>query len=159
LTRILERNNYRASLIAFQRQRRTLQQAEDIAVQVVYSEMYQLRQFANQYRLQQRQLELAYLTIENALQSLEAPTSPGRAVQDGPPVLTPRLLNAQNSRPQAQNALLTLWINYLNARLQLYRDLELMPLDARGVWIDEIRDCDCGIEGKASSEPAAPPAP
>jgi hypothetical protein len=49
---------------------------------------------------------------------------------------------------------LALWINYLNARLQLYRDLELMPLDARGVWIDEIRDCDCGLTGEKPAAPA-----
>jgi hypothetical protein len=158
LTRIVERNNYRASLIAYQRQRRTLQQAEDITVQVVSSEMYQLRQLANQYRLQQRQLELAYLTIENSLESLEAPTAPGRSAADGPAALTGQLLMAQSSLPAAQNALLTLWINYLNARLQLYRDLELMPLDARGVWIDEVRDCDCGVEEKESGEKSSGPA-
>src|SRR5260370_30668634 len=73
------------------------------------------------------------------------PGVPGRAGADGPAALTTQLLNAQSSLPRAQNGLLTIWINYLNARLQLYRDLELMPLDQRGVWIDEIRDCDCGI--------------
>src|SRR5262249_40365572 len=39
LQRIEERNNYRASLIAYQRQRRTLQEAEDLAVQVVNNEL------------------------------------------------------------------------------------------------------------------------
>ena len=43
--------------------------------------------------------------------------------------------------------MLTIWINYLDVRLQLYRDLELMPLDARGVWIDQIRECDCKMNG------------
>jgi hypothetical protein len=147
LVRIEERNNYRASVIAYQRQRRALQEAEDLAVQAVYSEMYLLRQYAETYKVQKRQLELAYLTIDSSLESLEAPTStnPSKAGQDGPAALTQQLLTAQRSLPTAQNALLTIWINYLDARLQLYRDLELMPLDARGVWIDEIRDCDCGI--------------
>ncbi|MFL5342106.1 MAG: TolC family protein, partial [Gemmataceae bacterium] len=76
LTRIQERNNYRASLIAYQRQRRNLQEAEDLAVQNVQNEIYQLRLYADQYRLQQRQLELAYLTIDSALESLQAPTAP-----------------------------------------------------------------------------------
>jgi hypothetical protein len=164
LTRIQERNNYRASLIAYQRQRRTLQEAEDLAVQVVDNELFLLRQFADQYKLQQRQLELAYLTIDNAMESLQAPTPPPalpgqtRAAQDGPAGLTQQLLSAQRSLPTAQNGLLTIWINYLNARLQLYRDLELMPLDARGVWIDEIRDCDCGLNAEKASGPALPPA-
>ena len=152
LTRIQERNNYRASLIAYQRQRRSLQEAEDLAVQAVRNELHFLRLYADQYHLQQRQLELAYLTIDSALESLQAPTAPppppgatrtGGA--DGPAALTQQLLSAQRSLPAAQNSLLTIWINYLNTRMLLYRDLELMPLDARGVWIDEIRDCDCGI--------------
>jgi hypothetical protein len=34
--------------------------------------------------------------------------------------------------------LLATWINYRIARQQLYLDLELLPLDPRGVWIDEL---------------------
>jgi hypothetical protein len=158
LVRVEERNNYRASLIAYQRQRRALQEAEDLSVQAVYGELYALRQYAESYKVQKRQLELAYLTIDSSLESLEAPvsTNPTKAGQDGPAALTQQLLTAQRSLPAAQNALLTVWINYLNARLQLFRDLELMPLDARGVWIDEIRDCDCGI-GAAPAAAAATP--
>ena len=48
------------------------------------------------------------------------------------------MLNAQAGLNGAQNALFGLWINYLNTRIQLYRDLELMPLDFRGVWTDEL---------------------
>ena len=61
-----------------------------------------------------------------------------RTTADGPAALTQQLLTAQRSLPAAQNALLAIWINYMDNRLQLYRDLELMPLDARGVWIDKI---------------------
>jgi hypothetical protein len=162
LTRINERNNYRASLIAFQRQRRSLQEAEDLTVQAVNAELYLLRQYLESYKIQQRQLELAYLTIDSSLESLEAPTPPpappgvpaSRIGADGPAALTQQLLSAQRSLPTAQNGLLTIWINYLNARLQLYRDLELMPLDARGVWIDNITECDCGM-GLAPAAPSA----
>jgi hypothetical protein len=164
LVRIQERNNYRASIIAYQRQRRVLQQAEDLAVQAVDQELFLLRQYAEAYKLQQRQLELAYLTIDSSLESLQQPpappTLPGQksTPQDGPAALTQQLLAAQRSLPTAQNALLTIWINYLDQRLQLYRDLELMPLDARGVWIDEIRDCDCSM-GLGPSTPSPAPAP
>ncbi len=164
LARIQERNNYRASLIAYQKSRRALQEAEDLSVQAVNGQLYLLREYVEAYKIQKRQLELAYLTIDSSLESLEAPTAPPapaglpRAVQDGPAGLTQQLLAAQRSLPAAQNGLLTIWINYLDARLQLYRDLELMPLDARGVWIDEVRDCDCGIGLEPSADPIAPPA-
>ncbi|CAN5368161.1 hypothetical protein BH10PLA2_BH10PLA2_09940 [soil metagenome] len=161
ITRIQERNNYRAALISFQRQRRVMQQAEDFAVQVVNSELYLLRQFSENYRLQQRQLELAYLTIDSSLESLQAPVAPTVAGQarsggDGPAALTQQLLAAQRSLPTAQNGLLTVWTNYLDARLQLYRDLELMPLDARGVWIDQVTDCDCGVTTSNTPASVAP---
>jgi len=162
LVRIQERNNYRASLIAFTRQRRTLQEAEDLTVQAVYNEIFSLRLFAEQYKVQKRQLELAYLTIDSSLESLQAPTAPpplpgqARTGQDGPAALTQQLLNAQRTLPLAQNALLTIWISYLDFRLQLYRDLELMPLDARGVWIDQIKECECSLDSKSSSGAGEP---
>ncbi|OWK35086.1 TolC family protein [Fimbriiglobus ruber] len=158
LVRIQERNNYRGSQIAYQRQRRALQEAEDLAVRAVRSEIHLLRVYAESYRIQQRQLELAYLTIDSSLEALQAPSPPGTARGgDGPAALTQQLLSAQRSLPAAQNALLAIWINYLDARLQLYRDLELMPLDARGVWIDEIRACDCGLSSELL--PGGPPLP
>ncbi|HEX4590372.1 MAG TPA: hypothetical protein VH120_10615, partial [Gemmataceae bacterium] len=139
LVRQFEQNNYRASLIAFQRQRRATMEAEDLTVQTVRGEIRQLRVLAENYRIQQRQVELAYLTVENSLDTLRAP--PGAGAQQSTAAqaaaLTQQLLNAQSRVPTAQNALLTVWINYLNSRLQLYRDLELMPLDPRGVWIDD----------------------
>jgi hypothetical protein len=152
IVRIAERNNYRTTLIAYQRNRRALQEAEDLAVKAVRAEIHLLRVYAENYKIQQRQLELAYLTIDSSLESLLAPTRPttgagaaaAAAGQDGPAALTQQLLTAQRTLPTAQNALLTVWINYLDTRLQLYRDLELMPIDARGVWIDEVRPCDCG---------------
>src|SRR5207247_2507020 len=118
-------------------------EAEDFAVQAVRGELHTLRDLAENYKIQQRQLELAYLTLDNALSTIDAPprvAPPGAAAAagaaDGPAALTQQLLSAQASLPRAQNQLLTVWINYLNTRLQLYRDLELMPLDERGVWID-----------------------
>ena len=158
LVRVRERNNYRASLIAFQRQRRALQEAEDIAMKAVRSEIHLLRVYAESYRIQQRQLELAYLTIDSSLEALQAPAAPGPARGgDGPAALTSQLLSAQRTLPTAQNNLLTIWINYLNTRLQLYRDLEMMPLDARGVWIDEIRACDCSLQPELHPEQLSGP--
>jgi hypothetical protein len=158
LVRIQQQLNYRASLISYQRQRRVLQEAEDLAVQAVENEIFLLRQYANQYKLQQRQLELAYLTIDSALESLTAPTPPGAGLTggDGPAALTQQLLTAQRTLPTAQNGLLQIWINYLDERLKLYRDLELMPLDERGLWIDRIKECECPPEGGEQTSGAVP---
>jgi outer membrane protein TolC len=165
LVRMAERNNYRAALIAYQRQRRALMESEDLVVSAVRSEIRQLRVLAEDYRIQQRQVELAYATVESSLDTFRAP--PPAPAQVGQVIsttsaavnaasLTQQLLSAQRSLPQAQNQLLAVWISYLTTRLQLYRDLELMRLDSRGVWIDDTALCQCpetsGSDGTARPE-------
>jgi len=152
LVRLRERNDYRANLINYQRARRILQRAEDQVAFDTRGEIRQLRQQEETYRIQQRQVELAYLTVENSLDTLKAPPAPG-AVQDvaiRAATLTNQLIQAQASLYRAQIAMTTIWITYLNTRLQLYRDMELMPLDARGVWTDELTASDCGDSGPST---------
>jgi hypothetical protein len=154
LVRKAERNNYRASLIAFQRQRRSLMEAEDLVTQGVRGETRVLRVLAENYRIQQRLVELAYLTVESSLETFQAPPAVGVQASSGnAAALTQQLLNAQRSLPMAQNQLLTFWINYLNSRLTLYRDMELMPLDYRGVWIDDVATRECNRTCAGNNEP------
>ncbi len=149
LVRKAERNEYRASLINFQRARRIVQRAEDQVAFDVRGEIRLLRQQEETYRIQQRQVELAYMTVENALDTFQAPLAPVPLGQQPPDTatraaaLTTQLINAQTSLYNAQFAMTTIWITYLNTRLQLYRDMELMPLDYRGVWIDDVATCQC----------------
>jgi outer membrane protein TolC len=140
LVRTPERNNYRASLINYERARRILQRAEDAVAFDTRNEIRSLRQLEENYRIQQRQVELGYLTVENALDTFQAPPAPGQQADPATRAasLTNQLIQAQQSLYTAQFAMTTIWINYLNTRLQLYRDMELMPLDFRGVWIDEL---------------------
>lgn len=149
LVRKLERNNYRTALIAFQRQRRVLQAAEDDAVAQVRSELRQLRAIAENYKIQQRAIELAYLQVEDALNVFQTPPPPAAAGGGGAPsagnaaALTQQLLSAQSQLPTTKNRLYSVYLSYLIVRLQLYRDLDRMPLDARGVWMDELATRDC----------------
>lgn len=159
LVRKLEQLNYRASLIGYQRQRRALQEAEDLAVQAVRAELRQLRNSHFQYRIQQRQVELAYRTVESSLDTFRAPpgvnpAGTGTIANDAQAAaLTSQLLNAQTRVPLAQKAILTVWITYLNTRFQLYRDMELMPMDYRGVWQDDTVDCQCPGKSDAGGKP------
>jgi outer membrane protein TolC len=152
LVRIQERNSYRASLINFQRARRILQGAEDRLASDTRNELRSLRQIEENYRIQQRQVELGYLLVENSLDTF---TQPGvAATAANAAALTTQLINAQNSLYQAQFNMTTIWIGYLNTRLQLYRDMELMPLDYRGVWIDDIATRECpGGAASGSTDP------
>jgi hypothetical protein len=208
LVRLNERNSYRAALIGYQRQRRSLMEAEDLVIQIIRGDLRQLRILAENYKIQQRQVELAYLTVESSLESLVQPPQPTGGATASPigggatggatggttgttggaqagggataggggaggggfggagnaAALTNQLLQAQNSLVIAQNGILTVWINYQNTRFQLYRDLELMPLDSRGVWNDDNASCDlnapqpvgAGVPGAPSSEAPEP---
>lgn len=150
LVRRAERNDYRIALINYQRQRRELQAAEDFILNDVRADLRQLRVLAENYRIQQRAVEVAFDQVENALDVLQAPPTPdagggqpGRAAAQtqqqaaSAAALTQQLLNAQTSLVNAQNALYSVWVNYLIARMTFYRDIEQLPLDPRGVWIDE----------------------
>lgn len=145
-----ERNEYRAALISYQRSRRNLMAFEDNVLTDTRQDVRTLRQLAEAYALQQRAVELAYAQVDNARGTFVAPPDPAaRDTAGSVAALTQQLLEAQSSLLQAQNDLYTTWTNYLTARMELYLDVEILPLDARGVWIDE----------PAPPEPApAPPA-
>lgn len=139
IVRRAERNQYRAALIGYQRQRRLLMAFEDNILTETRQDLRQARQTAETYKLTQRSVELAFAQVDNARATLLAPPDPRASeTAGGPAALTEQLLNAQDGLVQAQNTLFTAWINYLTARMELYLDLDLLPIDPRGVWIDEL---------------------
>jgi hypothetical protein len=87
--------------------------------------------------------------VESSLDTFQQPAAPLVAGQPPPDTatraasLTNQLIMAQGNLYNAQFAMTTIWITYLNTRLQLYRDMELMPLDFRGVWTDDVATCEC----------------
>ncbi|MCS7168203.1 MAG: hypothetical protein RMI91_04715 [Gemmatales bacterium] len=139
LVRRLERNRYRAALIAFQRQRRALMAQEDALVLQIRQTVRRLRQLQQDYLLRQRALVLTYLQVNQAREVLAAPPEPGvqRDVATAAAALTQQLLGALRSLPATENALMDTWTSYLTTRMILFRDLEMMTIDERGVWSDE----------------------
>jgi hypothetical protein len=157
LVRRAERNNYRAALISYQRQRRLLQAFEDNIANDVRADIRELRVIAELYRTQQRLIELGYSQVDNAQAILLAPPAPGAQTDAGSAAaLTNQVLQAQQSLLQAQNTLYTIWVNYLTSRMTFYLDLELLQLDERGLWCDESVP---GNEspGRPGPEPARQP--
>jgi hypothetical protein len=139
LVRRAQRNNYRAALISYQRTRRTLMAFEDNIANDVRSDVRDCRTFAELYRIQQRAVELGYSQVDNAQLTQFAPLAAGVTLDAAAAAaLTQQVLNTQSTLVSAQNTLYTNWVNYLTARINLYLDLEQMPLDDRGVWTDEF---------------------
>ena len=141
IVRRVERNAYRAALIGYQRQRRILMAFEDNIITDGRQDLRQLRQLAETYKIQQRGIELAYAQVDNARNTFIAPPDPGPGgggnSQANVAALTEQLLNAQGALVQTQNQLFTTWITYQTARMNLALDLELLPLDTRGLWTDD----------------------
>jgi hypothetical protein len=152
LVRRAERNTYRASLIGYQRQKRTLMAFEDNIANDVRAGIRLLRTLAEQYKIQQRSVELNYSQVDNAQALLIEPPAPNAQQSAGnAAALTRQVLDAQSRLVQSQNALYATWVSYMTARMNLYLDLELMQLDDRGVWCDEQVP---GTDNAARSVPA-----
>lgn len=139
LVRFAERNNYRAILIAYQRARRELMAAEDTIAFQVRTDLRQLRVFVNNYKIQQKQMDLAYRIVESSLETFRAPPNPaqGANTAGNEAALTQQLLNAQANLPSTQSLLYSIWLNYRIFRQQLAVDTGLMQLDDRGLWVND----------------------
>jgi len=156
LVRKLERNNYRASLIAYQRARRNLMAEEDQVVFQIRQTLRQLRRLQEEYQIRQRSLVLAYLQVNQSRETLAADPDPQRDAATTAATLTEQLLNALQSVPREQDGLFSTWIEYTTTRMVLYRDLELMRIDGRGVWIDEFASPESAGPARSREGDAAP---
>jgi hypothetical protein len=144
LNRLAQRNAYRQALINYQVARRALMTLEDnIAVQVRF-DVRQLQLFAANYRIQKRVLQSFYSQVENALEVIVAPSDPDQlkasstSGQAASSTLTSQYLSALQGLNNAQTKMYDIWLSLYATRMQLYLDLDRLPLDLRGVWTDEL---------------------
>jgi hypothetical protein len=140
LVRLQERNTYRASLIGYQRARRALMEAEDTIVNGIRQEVRQLHVLAKNFKIQEVNVELAFLQVESSLETFRAPPAPGSQTGNAAnaAALTNQVLQAYARVPTVQGQLLNNWITYIVARQQIYLDTEQMQIDPQGAWIDEF---------------------
>ncbi len=123
---IAQRNAYRETLITLERAKRAeIELADSIRV-ALRDELRQARTQLETLRIQENAVELAERRIESTQLNQQA----GRAE-------TRDYLEAQEALRQARNALITARIDYHLARLNLWRDMELLRVDESGVKPDE----------------------
>ena len=138
-TRLIERNNYRETLINYQRSRRDFIQSRDslhLGLRVLLREIEQLR---TNLEIQRRAVAIAIRRVDLTRAALYAPVPPPRpgqrAAQFGPTAAI-NLLSAQSALRDTQNAFLSVWLNYYAAKMRLSRELGVMMLDPDGQWIE-----------------------
>ncbi len=136
LNRQAERNQYRLSLISYQRARRDYMQLADSIELDVRTGLRELRRQRINFEIAKQQLLVAVrqLAIERRL--LTAPVQDRRG-DDGAATL--RILSAQQSLLSARNGLADSFFNYEQQRIRLLINSEKMQLDERGFPTDEYR--------------------
>ncbi len=126
LDRKSERNSYRQALISLDRTERSLSLSHDNVILQVRQAWRSLRQAKQSYEIQKLSLALAERRVESTTLLLEA----GRVI--------PRdLLEAREALVEAQNAVTGALIDHTIARLELWRDMETLTINEKGLWEEE----------------------
>ncbi|MBL9092513.1 MAG: TolC family protein [Planctomycetaceae bacterium] len=142
-TRLIERNNYRSALIEYQRDRRQLIQFEDGVNQSLRQSLRTLKQLEVNLEIQRRAVTIAARRVDQTREVLSKPPEPavpGQAAAGLGPTAALNLLTALNDLQASQNNFMSVWLNHYAARMILVRELGLMELDDRGIWIDRPLD-------------------
>jgi outer membrane protein TolC len=126
LDRLVERNSYRLSLIARDVAHRAIEQSADTIRSQLRDEIREVKSKLESWRIQQNAADLAARRIESTDLKLQA----GRA-------LTRDLLDAQTALLDARNAVSSALVDYTLSRLALFRDLEMLRVDEKGIEIDK----------------------
>ena len=126
VTRLLERNAYRESLITYQRSRRSFIQSRDslhLGLRALLRDLDVLRRSLS---IRRRALWIAIGQVDQTQSDLENPQA-----QLGP-TTTFNLLGAASALRESQNSFLRTWLSYQAARLRLARELGIMELNDDG---------------------------
>jgi hypothetical protein len=159
-TRLLERNNFRQVLINYQGDRRQLIQFEDTVEQNLRGLLRQLEQLRVNLEIQRRAVVIALRRVDRSRDMLNQPPpapQPGQPVTPLGPTAAMDLLTAMNDVRSAQNNLMSVWLVYEATRMRLARELGIMELDERGMWIDRPLSEVARIA--AEEAPLPPPVP
>lgn len=119
-----ERNTYRARLIEFERQLRSLTLTLDDAREAVREDLRELEQLRQNHEIQTAALVLANKRVEVTPELFRA----GKAqIRD--------LLEAQDAQLSAQNAVTAVLVDYLAARLKFLVDIGVLNRDEDQWWL------------------------
>lgn len=133
LNRLAERNNYRASLITYQRAKRAYVGLSDNIEFSIRRDLRTLKLLELSFEISRQQLLAAARQLESARLTLLGPKD-RRSNND---TTTINLLQALTNLLNARNTLAGNYINYEQQRVQLLLDMESLQLDSRGFPTDE----------------------
>ncbi len=138
LTRLVERNSYRASLIQYQQARRAYYQVNDAVTQSMRSIIRQIEFNKVDFEVRRTALRLAIAQVRQSRAAIERPPSPERGGGGGSigPTASRDLTDALSSLNRAQDDFIQVWVSSEVQRGILDLQMGTMRLDAEGLWID-----------------------
>ncbi|AGA28964.1 TolC family protein [Singulisphaera acidiphila] len=165
LVRLNERNQFRATLIGYERQRRSLQAFEDNLKYQIRIDVRNLHQQYLTYEINRKNFTLAVRLKDQAFEQIIAPPqgaagASGTAQAANAATQTNNLINFQRQLLTQENTLITNWLGYETARLTLYRDLGTLPYDEweayRELFPADYGNAGTGGGSRAIRPPGAP---
>lgn len=135
LTRLLERNLYRESLIEYQRARRAYTAVEDRISQSLRNILRTTTLDQLNFEIRRAAVAVAIMQTELTRYRLERPPRPNESSQVSP-TLARDLVQSLTDLLNAQNDIVGVWVDYESQRMNLDLDLGTMQLDQRGMWVD-----------------------
>ncbi len=143
-----QRNDYRAAQINYQRARRAYMLLEDRVKQQIRNAWRQLDTLEQNLETTRLALRIAALQYDQAVDESADPrgsvrsgssssSSSGSSRSSSSGVSGRNLVSALQDVLRAQNNLIAIWADYERARLNIFRDMDIMEIDADGVWQDE----------------------
>lgn len=126
LDRLRERNDYRATLISFDSELRTLTLTLDTLKDSIERGLRNLEQRRQNYEIQQGALQVANRRVEGAEMLIQA----GRGEMR-------ELVEAQDAQIAAQNAVTSALVNYQDALLRLMLDVGVLETESPRFWLKD----------------------
>ena len=135
LSKVRERNRYKASLLRYQQARRSYLAYEDSILRAFRAHQRLAKLFQLNFELSRAEVRGAIAQVDLARMRLGEPPQPGRNAQFG--ATTARdLVNALNDLLDASNSFVEVWIGYEAMRMRYAYDMGTMQLSEEGIWLD-----------------------
>ena len=140
LDQVQVRNVYRQSQVTFQQARRAYMLLEDQVKYDIRTSWRQLRVNAQNFETARKALRQAALQLDiNVANNLNPKLQvAGQGGTTNLGITGLNVLNAVSAVLAAQNNLILFWTSYERNRINIYRDMDIMEIDERGIWVDPI---------------------
>lgn len=136
LSKIKERNQYKASIVRYEQTRRAFLAYQDSILRSFREHERLSNLFQLNFELSRAAVGGAIAQVDLARMRLGEPPKPGRNAQFG--ATTARdLVNALNDLLDASNSFVEVWIGYEAMRMRLAYDLGTMKLSGKGLWVED----------------------